>query len=38
MAVLLMASRAKGGIGEWCEMDLEDFLLWIEALKELNKN
>jgi hypothetical protein len=33
-----MASHAKGGILEWENMDLEDFLLWIEALKELHKD
>jgi hypothetical protein len=33
-----MASHAKGGISEWLEMESNDFLLWIEALRELNKN
>jgi hypothetical protein len=32
-----MASHAKGGITEWLEMETREFLLWIEALKELNK-
>jgi hypothetical protein len=32
-----MASHAKSGVSEWLEMETEDFLLWIEALKELNR-
>jgi hypothetical protein len=35
--VLIAASHAKGGISEWLEMESNDFLLWIEALRELNK-
>jgi hypothetical protein len=32
-----MASHAKGGITEWVEMESNDFSLWFEALRELNK-
>jgi hypothetical protein len=35
--VLIAASHAKGGISEWTEMETGEFLLWIEALRELNK-
>jgi hypothetical protein len=35
--VLVAASHAKGGIGEWLEMSTDEFLLWMDALKELNK-
>jgi len=35
-AVLIMASHAKGGIQEWLEMECDEFLLWINAIKELN--
>jgi hypothetical protein len=35
--VLIAASHAKGGISEWMNMDIDNFLLWFEALKELNK-
>jgi hypothetical protein len=31
-----MASHAKGGVSEWVNMDIDDFLLWLEALRELN--
>lgn len=30
-----MASYAKGGISEWCEMEMSEFLEWIEAAKEI---
>jgi hypothetical protein len=33
-----MASHAKGGITEWLEMKTDEFMLWVEALKELNKD
>jgi hypothetical protein len=33
-----MASHAKGGVSEWLEMSADEFLLWVESLKELNKN
>jgi hypothetical protein len=36
--VLIAASHAKGGITEWLEMSANEFMLWVEALKELNKN
>lgn len=32
-----MASQTKGGISEWLEMETDEFILWINALKELNK-
>ncbi len=32
-----MAFHAKGGISEWLEMESEDFVEWMEALKELNR-
>jgi hypothetical protein len=32
-----MASHSKGGVSEWIEMEIDEFLLWIEALRELNK-
>jgi hypothetical protein len=32
-----MASHAKGGITEWLNMEADEFLLWIEALKEVIK-
>jgi hypothetical protein len=32
-----MASHAKGGVSEWANMDIDDFLSWFEALRELNK-
>ncbi len=37
-AVLIAASYAKGGISEWYEMNCDEFVLWLDALKELNKN
>jgi hypothetical protein len=36
--VLIAASHAKGGVSEWLEMSADEFLLWVESLKELNKN
>jgi hypothetical protein len=33
-----MASHSKGGITELLEMEIDEFLLWIKALEELNKN
>jgi hypothetical protein len=35
-AVLIMASNAKGGIHEWLEMECDEFLLWLNSMKELN--
>ena len=32
-----MASYSKGGISEWLEMETDEFVLWLEALKELNR-
>ena len=37
-AILIIASYAKGGITEWLEMDSDEFVLWIDELKELTKN
>ena len=37
-AVLIMASHAKGGICEWLEMDSNEFMEWLEALKDLQKD
>jgi hypothetical protein len=31
-----MASYAKGGISEWLEMSANDFVLWMEDLRELH--
>jgi hypothetical protein len=31
-----MASHAKGGISEWLEMSADEFVLWMEDLRELN--
>jgi hypothetical protein len=33
-----MASYAKGGVSEWMETEIDDFLSWFEALRELNGN
>jgi hypothetical protein len=35
--VLIAASYAKGGVSEWLEMSMDEFVLWMDALKELNK-
>jgi hypothetical protein len=35
--VLIAASHAKGGVSEWLEMSADEFVLWVEVLKELNK-
>jgi hypothetical protein len=32
-----MASHAKGGVAEWLEMSTDEFILWVNDLKELNK-
>lgn len=32
-----MASQSKGGISEWLEMQTDEFILWMNDLKELNK-
>lgn len=37
-AVLIMASQAKGGISEWLGLEVNEFLLWVNALKELNRD
>lgn len=37
-AVLIMASHAKGGIGEWLEMGSNEFMEWLEALKDLQRD
>lgn len=37
-AVLIAASYAKGGISEWLEMNCNEFALWLDALKELNRD
>jgi hypothetical protein len=34
--VLIAASYAKGGIGEWMEMSADEFTLWMEDLRELH--
>jgi hypothetical protein len=31
-----MASHAKGGVSEWLEMNADDFMLWMEDLRELH--
>lgn len=31
-----MASHTKGGVSEWLEMEMDEFLEWIDALKDLN--
>jgi hypothetical protein len=36
--VLIAASHAKGGITEWLEMSADNFLLWMEDLRELHGN
>jgi hypothetical protein len=36
-AVLVAASHAKGGVTEWLEMSADEFMLWLNDLKELNK-
>ncbi len=36
-AVLIAASYSKGGISEWLEMETDEFALWLEDLKELNR-
>jgi hypothetical protein len=33
-----MASHAKGGVREWLEMETDDFLLWVNDLRELHGN
>ena len=33
-----MASYSKGGVTEWLEMDSDEFVLWLDELKELTKN
>ena len=33
-----MASQVKGGISEWLEMRTDEFILWMNDLKELNKH
>jgi hypothetical protein len=35
--VLSLAAFAKGGISEWLEMDIEEFVLWINSARELQK-
>ena len=37
-AILIIASHAKGGSSEWLEMETDEFVLWIDELKELIKN
>ena len=37
-AVLIMASHAKGGISEWMEMGGNEFMEWLEALKDLQRD
>ena len=32
-----MASQVKGGISEWLEMQTDEFILWMNDLKELNR-
>jgi hypothetical protein len=36
--VLIAASHAKGGISEWMEMETDEFMLWLNDLRELNKD
>lgn len=37
-AVLIMAAHAKGGVSEWLEMETDEFVLWLDMLKELNRD
>lgn len=37
-AVLIMATYSKGGVSEWLEMETDEFVLWLEVLKELNRD
>lgn len=37
-AVLILAAHAKGGVSEWLEMETDEFVLWLDMLKELNRD
>ena len=37
-AVLIIASHSKGGVSEWLEMDSNEFILWLDALRDLQKD
>ena len=37
-AILIIASHAKGGITEWLNMDSDEFVLWLDALKDLQRD
>lgn len=32
-----MAAHAKGGVSEWLEMECDEFVLWLDAVKEINR-
>lgn len=36
--MLVMASYSKGGVSEWLEMRPDEFVEWLEVLKELQKD
>lgn len=36
-AVLSAAHYSKGGINEWLDVDSDEFLLWLDDLKDLLK-
>jgi hypothetical protein len=33
-----MASHSKGGVSEWLEMSADEFVLWMNDLRELHGN
>lgn len=35
-SVLSLAAFAKGGISEWLEMDIEEFIEWLNSARTLN--
>jgi len=37
-AVLVMASHSKGGVSEWLEMETDEFISWLDALKDLQRD
>ena len=37
-AILIIASYSKGGISEWLEMNSDEFVLWLDALKDLQRD
>ena len=36
-AVLVCAFYSKGGISEWLEMASDEFVLWLQEIKKLNR-